>query len=686
MEQETGFPINWGQDGLEFAGGLAINQLPQNPLTNLSGTSAEFPQYESPFGSNSLFNQSDWKQRLERLLLEHNISEFIYSNMGFPDSIPLRVRIRGRIINGQINLEISSYTPNPWYPSFNKGIDYTVAYEELKNHINNPRFLAFKKNDKWQVCDRYIDQKLVSQRILGMIDLGYFEDNDYKQIYYEFTDCLNAKINELKKKFQQFCTDLEKQLKKGFYSDVNITANVSLKNQSGKTIAEKKLKSNENKKSDVDLDITLHSDGRVEIKKKFSPAFLKEYEDRWQKEAKSRGLNVNVEEMRKDITDFLNSEKAGLTFGDKVLREVRTWYDESVGGFIEGIQATTKVIKHVWREGTINESLWHSTDKEHQNWPKYMQFDPYVGGISDGIIDEVTGLPMACKSIYQFATSSKKRKEFAKVFTAEGFKQMYEGLKQEALEIANDGEKLKHFSGKTTVSVVSMLTGVGLISKVGKADEFLEVAQAVAKKVDDIPDPKFHQINDLLKKSKRTVADEKLLKELIDEVGEDYLRDYASELLDLAKLAVTKKKIFSWPEVKAFFKRGNDYNKKVQEKVPPKYDFHEVTIEVSLKDGKVKKYRLDSYNEGVEIVSRKATDFNNIQLETFEGYLKELKAKYPEGAKITAPKYGSRLENKVLKGQLKLEVPLSNKASSKVKEFTELAKNKYGIELVFEPE
>jgi hypothetical protein len=36
-------------------------------------------------------------------------------------------------------------------------------------------------------------------------------------------------------------------------------------------------------------------------------------------------------------------------------------------------------------------------------------------------------------------------------------------------------------------------------------------------------------------------------------------------------------------------------------------------IKKLIDDGKVKKFRLDGYNEGLEIVSRKATDFNNIQ-------------------------------------------------------------------------
>ncbi|WP_314243197.1 hypothetical protein [Empedobacter tilapiae] len=111
---------------------------------------------------------------------------------------------------------------------------------------------------------------------------------------------------------------------------------------------------------------------------------------------------------------------------------------------------------------------------------------------------------------------------------------------------------------------------------------------------------------------------------------------------------------------------GNDFNKKVNSEIPPKYDFNEVTVEQVI-DGKIKKYRLDGYNEGLEIVSRKATDFDNIKTSTFESYCNELINKYKVGTKITAPKY-SELNGKTLQGKYKLEVPKSNEISSKLNE------------------
>ena len=97
---------------------------------------------------------------------------------------------------------------------------------------------------------------------------------------------------------------------------------------------------------------------------------------------------------------------------------------------------------------------------------------------------------------------------------------------------------------------------------------------------------------------------------------------------------------------------------------------------------------MDSYDLiKKEIVSRKATDLEKIKLETFEGYLKELKSKYPIGEPINAPKYGERLKGKILEGKQILEIPESNRKFSKIQEYIDLAKSdKYKIEIRFRPE
>ena len=269
----------------------------------------------------------------------------------------------------------------------------------------------------------------------------------------------------------------------------------------------------------------------------------------------------------------------------------------------------------------------------------------------------------------------------AQAHTGHAHLSLMDGLAQEAKDIANDPEKGQHFGGQTTVSVISMMSGAGLITQTGKIGK---ITEAVTEGVDNIADPKALRLLDEIKKADRVIPQEKLAKEILEEVGQDAFIEAADELTDIA--VKKAKKALSWEEIKAFFKRGNDYNKKVRDLDPSKYDFHEVTIEhPTLKnaDGTPKRFRLDSYNDGLEIVSRKATDFDNIQTSTFENYCRELTKKYVEGAKIVSQ--DQLIRGKTLKGSFKLEVPKTNELSSKLSEFKEIAK-KYKVELVFEPE
>ena len=122
--------------------------------------------------------------------------------------------------------------------------------------------------------------------------------------------------------------------------------------------------------------------------------------------------------------------------------------------------------------------------------------------------------------------------------------------------------------------------------------------------------------------------------------------------------------------------RGNAFNKTVEKS--RKYPFSEV----HLANGK----RLDSYDDIEKlIVSRKATDLENIELSTFESYLKEMKIKYKPGELINSPKYGDLLKGKELTGKQILEIPESNKLFVDIGKYQDLAK-KYDIEIRFAAE
>ncbi|WP_407889375.1 hypothetical protein [Scytonema sp. NUACC26] len=119
--------------------------------------------------------------------------------------------------------------------------------------------------------------------------------------------------------------------------------------------------------------------------------------------------------------------------------------------------------------------------------------------------------------------------------------------------------------------------------------------------------------------------------------------------------------------------RGNKFNETANQN----YDYYEVHLD----NGK----RLDAYEPGEAIISRKATDFDKIQSDTFREYLKEMKDKYMPGTtKIRSNKY-PRLDGQPLDGKLVLEVPDSNLNSATKDAFEQIAKSE-GIEIRYTSE
>lgn len=185
------------------------------------------------------------------------------------------------------------------------------------------------------------------------------------------------------------------------------------------------------------------------------------------------------------------------------------------------------------------------------------------------------------------------------------------------------------------------------------------VSQGTINKISTAVEP------DVTAKIINDVSSTKVFAETVEEAAE--------EIIDTAQ---KQNKKLSWEEVKALFKRGNDFNAKAV--TDGWYDFHEVY----LANGK----RLDSYDPDLgEIVSRKATDLSNIKFSTFENYLKEMQQKYPAGTQIRSNKY-PELDGKFLQGQQILEIPVSNQSVPNFQMFYNFAKNNYNIKIRFRPE
>lgn len=127
--------------------------------------------------------------------------------------------------------------------------------------------------------------------------------------------------------------------------------------------------------------------------------------------------------------------------------------------------------------------------------------------------------------------------------------------------------------------------------------------------------------------------------------------------------------------------RGNEFNRKAWNELNDKSTSY--CHEVHLANGK----RLDTYlpplngNPG-KIISRKATNLEDIDIKTFEKYLSEFKNKYAVGTAINSRKYDYKLKGKVLEGDYYLEIPSSNRCFPEIKKYEQLAKDK-GITIIY---
>ncbi len=176
-------------------------------------------------------------------------------------------------------------------------------------------------------------------------------------------------------------------------------------------------------------------------------------------------------------------------------------------------------------------------------------------------------------------------------------------------------------------------------------------------------------------------SDSDMFKENGEFLDEELEKDYQKYVKRKNREGKTPRDRKDWKETRDYWlndspmARGNAFNKKARkERWYP-------CCELNLEDGT----RLDGYHpvKG-EIVSRKATDLENISIETYETYLKELKYKYPPGKKIRSNAY-PELDGQELKGKQILEIPDSNEQFSEIEKYKEIAHN-YGIELRFRKE
>lgn len=402
------------------------------------------------------------------------------------------------------------------------------------------------------------------------------------------------------------------------------------------------------------------------------------------------GLNKNIKIKKgkkakiNDISDNIR-EKTNAFLKENNVKDLNATYSNDTGTFAdgdkikingsfgkiisEGIEVTTELLG----EGQIKEQVYLSSSKAAIHAPGV------VTGSVEVAAQKVTDLTSLGKLVYDVATDKQTRADIADQFQnikdqiGDNPKEFFPILGEVILTVGtgntsedwdksvnskDNGEKSHLATRGVGNTVITLISGV-----------------AIVKELPEIAD----KLGDAIKKVKKAgnfIKNGKFIDELLE-------ADYQKYLTRKSKQGKAPKDRLEWKESRDYWlhdspmARGNEFNRKAEKNNWYQYN------EVHLENGK----RLDSYDavKG-EIVSRKATDLESIELSTFESYLKEMKNKYSAGIKIRSDKYKNQLDGKVLKGRQILEIPESNKNFDKIQEYIDLAKNKYNIEIRFRPE
>ena len=234
--------------------------------------------------------------------------------------------------------------------------------------------------------------------------------------------------------------------------------------------------------SQAEIKLGIHVDyanNRVWLNIAVREGYLGEYVNRWQQEANLQDISADAEELRRQVIADLESSETTLSFFEKLNQSVQSLLSGKIADFVEGVQVSQKIAKNVWAEGEINRSTWYSKDGEHSQWPQYAHFHPVVGGVSDGVIGEIVGIPVAIRGIYGVMTDAGQREAFLQLFTSAGVSRMISGLKEEAQATLSDEDRLLHFGSRTVIEVASVVSGFSIISGARVGDILNETGESL---------------------------------------------------------------------------------------------------------------------------------------------------------------------------------------------------------------
>ena len=497
MSTDSLFPKHWGLQNTTEE--LAEVNFPTMPLfPELPIDNDRTPKYTSPFGSASLFVEKE-KDPLFDYMKSYNIPEVFVRNSCFgKDVYSLYIYIK------------------------NDEIYYEIAQENVVKTTTNTKsnlddiFFIFKKKNIW-VNNENISGNQLSFLCpkVAPIALDLSDKEKLTQLLKEQYKISNKSSAE--KQIEKISQSLEPVLANPFYKDVKIQVNVMIyedmalfkntvrpfdnSNISGNTASKvsKISYSNSDQKPEIFIDFILdEKTGKILVKHQAAADYLQEFEGRWDREIKERDIKANIKLIRAEVIADFESSETEYSFYEKFIQSSKALLNDKIAGYTEGILATQKIAKHVWEEGTVNQSVWYTENEEHKLWPSYIQVDPFIGGLEDGIVDEIVGIPLAIKGIYEIVTEEEKRAALAGLFSKEGMQQLYQGLISSAEETLNDQEKTEHFVGVASVNVISMMSGLGFI---GKSKKIVDSAEEITNFTEQLTNPKVLGVLEDIRKS-----------------------------------------------------------------------------------------------------------------------------------------------------------------------------------------
>src|SRR6218665_938804 len=305
-------------------------------------------------------------------------------------------------------------------------------------------------------------------------------------------------------------------------------------------------------------------------------------DNKWNAEVTLKGAakNSTVEgqkaaieaEMKKAIEEKLN-ELGGLL--NRRSKAVTAQLKEDGGEFwvkamngMEWLHTIGNLGSSVWETVALPKGYWNREEGYREST---VHAPPTLVGLSDGVVEEVTEYQQLVKSGYDVATKQAVRAALwnsVKNISPESIKNaavnFYEEKKRNYM--SDKSYIVRHTVAKDAVAAVSFFIGGKGLKTVAK-----DVSEGVEKTGKEI----FQKVDDDLIEGMRGVdgLSKRKIKESIDkgEISREAVEESKDEISDIAG---KKGRKHSWEEVKALFKRGDNFNRKAGKDYP----FNEITL------------------------------------------------------------------------------------------------------------